>query len=251
MTFVEEYTNENIAGAENPSSAEQVEVAGATAGMKVPEQPAQTAQKRPGKPRKTTVRLPKEMRRRQLLSSALRVFSSQGYHVTTMEHVADEAEVSKPVLYQHFNGKQDLYLALLDDQIAEFVAAVSAPLYDTDINRDRVEGVLKAFFNFTRTNPQGYRLIFESDVHGDLMVQDKIEGLHRTMAEHIAGILGPNAGLDTQQAVLLSRTLSGMALSATQHALHTGMKPAELDHVGKLIFKLAWGGVATLADDWA
>lgn len=82
------------------------------------------------------------------------------------------------------------------------------------------------------------------------MVQDKVEGLYRTMAEHIAGILGPNTGLDQQQAILLSRTLSAMALSATQHALQAGMNSSELDEVGKLVFKLAWGGVSILDEDW-
>ncbi|MDT0189172.1 TetR/AcrR family transcriptional regulator [Rothia terrae] len=197
-----------------------------------------------------TVRLPKALRRKQLLASALRVFSSQGYHVTTMEHVAEEAQVSKPVLYQHFTGKQDLYLAVLDEQISDFVSAVTSPLYETEVNRDRVEGMLMAFFDFTRSNPQGYRLIFESDVHGDLMVQDRVEELYRSIAQHIADILGPNAGLAQEQAILLSRTLSGMALSATQHALQSGMSPAELDQVGKLVFKLAWGGVSIIDEDW-
>ncbi|MBM7051085.1 TetR/AcrR family transcriptional regulator [Rothia sp. ZJ1223] len=246
MTIVDESASPKATSIEEDSRDET----SGTLEIQVPRKPIKSAKKKSTRSRKSTVRLPRDTRRRQLIDCSLRVFSAQGYHVTTMEHIAEEAQVSKPVLYQHFNGKQDLYLALLDDQIAQFVAAVSAPLYETEVNRDRVEGVLMAFFKFTRANPQGYRLIFESDVHGDLMVQDKVEGLHRTMAEHIAGILGPNAGLDSQQAVLLSRTLSGMALSATQHALHSGMSPTDLDQVGKLVFKLAWGGVSILDEDW-
>ena len=59
-------------------------------------------------------RLPRRERRAQLLSSALEVFVAQGYHAAAMDDIAERAGVSKPVLYQHFPGKLDLYLALLE-----------------------------------------------------------------------------------------------------------------------------------------
>ena len=59
-------------------------------------------------------RLPRRERRAQLLESALEVFVAQGYHAAAMDDIAERAGVSKPVLYQHFPGKLDLYLALLD-----------------------------------------------------------------------------------------------------------------------------------------
>src|SRR5919108_5984482 len=61
-------------------------------------------------------RLPRHERRRQLLDAALEVFVAQGYHAAAMDEIAERAGVSKPVLYQHFPGKLELYLALLDTQ---------------------------------------------------------------------------------------------------------------------------------------
>ncbi len=58
--------------------------------------------------------MPRRERRDQLLESALEVFVAQGYHAAAMDDIAERAGVSKPVLYQHFPGKLDLYLALLD-----------------------------------------------------------------------------------------------------------------------------------------
>ena len=58
--------------------------------------------------------MPRKERRAQLLESALEVFVAQGYHAAAMDDIAERAGVSKPVLYQHFPGKLDLYLALLD-----------------------------------------------------------------------------------------------------------------------------------------
>lgn len=196
------------------------------------------------------IRLPKELRRQQLVFSALRVFSSQGYHVTTMNHIASAADVTKPVLYQHFKSKRDLYLAVLDEQIDDLIKRIVEPLYRTENNRSRVEGALSAFFEFIRTNPQGYRLIFESDIQSDLAVQACLDKLYTSIAGHIAGILGPNAGLPIKEAVLLARTLTGMVISATQHAISQGASTDELAQVEQLVFRLAWGGISIIDEDW-
>ena len=59
-------------------------------------------------------RMPREERRASLLEAANEVFTSRGYHAAAMDDIAETAGVSKPVLYQHFPSKLDLYLALLD-----------------------------------------------------------------------------------------------------------------------------------------
>jgi AcrR family transcriptional regulator len=59
-------------------------------------------------------RLPRDERRAQLLSAALESFTASGYHAASMDEIAERANVSKPVLYQHFPSKLDLYLAVLD-----------------------------------------------------------------------------------------------------------------------------------------
>ena len=73
-------------------------------------------------------RLPRRERRAQLLDSALEVFVAQGYHAAAMDDIAERAGVSKPVLYQHFPGKLDLYLALLDKHCDALESLVRAAL---------------------------------------------------------------------------------------------------------------------------
>src|SRR6201986_621260 len=84
-------------------------------------------------------RLPRHERRRQLLDAALEVFVSQGYHAAAMDAIAERAGVSKPVLYQHFPGKLELYLALLDQSCDTIVEASKQALASTDDNKLRVE----------------------------------------------------------------------------------------------------------------
>src|SRR3954447_19497686 len=73
-------------------------------------------------------RLPRMARRRQLLAAAQEVFVAQGYHAAAMDEIAERAGVSKPVLYQHFPGKLELYLALLDEHAEGLVTTVRTAL---------------------------------------------------------------------------------------------------------------------------
>src|SRR5438105_8103053 len=91
------------------------------------------------------VRLPRSARRKQLLAAAQEVFVSHGYHAAAMDDIADRAGVSKPVLYQHFPGKLDLYLALLDTHAEDVLERVRRALAETDDNQARVHNVLTAY----------------------------------------------------------------------------------------------------------
>src|SRR2546429_6922824 len=113
------------------------------------------------------VRLPRSARRKQLLAAAQEVFVANGYHAAAMDDIAERAGVSKPVLYQHFPGKLDLYLALIDEQAEALTSAIKDALARTDDNRERIHAVLSAYFDCVdgtaRSAPGAYRLIFESD----------------------------------------------------------------------------------------
>src|SRR2546422_10627736 len=93
-------------------------------------------------------RLPRSARRKQLLAAAQEVFVAQGYHAAAMDDIAERASVSKPVLYQHFPGKLDLYLALLDQHIGDLLDAVRAALASTTDNKQRVAATIAAYFEF-------------------------------------------------------------------------------------------------------
>ena len=83
-------------------------------------------------------RLPRDERRALLLSAALEVFTVSGYHAASMDEIADRANVSKPVLYQHFPSKLDLYLAVLDLHIDSLVFALQKAIASTKIGRAHV-----------------------------------------------------------------------------------------------------------------
>src|SRR5437588_5578384 len=94
------------------------------------------------------VRLPRSARRKQLLAAAQEVFVAQGYHAAAMDDIAERAGVSKPVLYQHFPGKLELYLALLDTHCDALVDRVRRAMAATADNKERVDGAMQAYFDF-------------------------------------------------------------------------------------------------------
>ncbi|ALU40556.1 TetR family transcriptional regulator [Kocuria flava] len=204
-----------------------------------------TNETRRGRP----ARLPREARRRQLLETALTVFSANGYHGSSMDDIADAAQVSKPVLYQHFPGKRELYLALVDHHLGELSSALVAALRGSEVNRERVESMLDVYFGYVEANPEAHRLIFESDLLADPEVAERFERFHGAVAEAIAAVLGPNAGLSRPHAVLVARSLTGMAQTA---AVHWNRNPdtGGRAEAQRQIFRLAWGGISIIDEDW-
>src|SRR5215218_4049134 len=117
-------------------------------------------------------RMPRRERRAQLLSSALEVFVAQGYHAAAMDDIAERAGVSKPVLYQHFPGKLELYLALLDDACDTIIANCRAALESTTDNKQRVAAAMDAFYAYVAHDAGAFRLVFESDLTSEPAVRD-------------------------------------------------------------------------------
>jgi len=98
--------------------------------------------------RDNKARLPRDERRALLLSAALEVFTAAGYHSAAMDEIADRAGVSKPVLYQHFPSKLELYLAVLDLHIDSLVFEIQKAIASTPDNANRVRATVDAYFGF-------------------------------------------------------------------------------------------------------
>ncbi len=187
-------------------------------------------------------RLARPARRQQLLSAALEVFVETGYHASSMGDVADRAGVSKPVLYQHFEGKLELYLALLDEQLAEMASTVRTALASTDSNRERVEAVTSAFFEFVDRRDGAYRLVFESDLIGDERVRERLARTTDLCAAPIADVIETATGLSIAEATLLGAALVGQAQVSARAWLTAG-RPIPRADAARLVATLSWRGV--------
>jgi len=182
-------------------------------------------------------RLPRSARRKQLLAAAQEVFVANGYHAAAMDDIAERAGVSKPVLYQHFPGKLELYLALLDRQAEALGEAVLTALAGTTDNRERIHGVLSAYFAFVdRSDHDGaFRLIFESDLVNEPAVRERVERVSEKTMLAVADTVAADTGLAT--------ALTGAAQVAARWWLASD-RPIKQDDAVHLLESLLWRGIS-------
>jgi AcrR family transcriptional regulator len=190
-------------------------------------------------------RLPRSARRKQLLAAAQEVFVANGYHAAAMDDIAERAGVSKPVLYQHFPGKLELYLALLDTQAEMLGRAVQEALAATDDNRERIHGVLSAYFSFVgRDGSDGaFRLIFETDLGNEPAVRARVEAVSERTMKAVADTVAGDTGLDRASAELLSTALTGAAQVAARWWLDRD-RPITQAQAISLLESLLWRGIS-------
>ncbi len=188
-------------------------------------------------------RLPRRARRNQLLGAAQEVFVAQGYHAAAMDDIADRAGVSKPVLYQHFPGKLDLYLALLDQHCESLLQAVRAALASTSDNKQRVAATMEAYFAYVEDEGGAFRLVFESDLTNEPAVRERVDKVSLDCAEAVSEVISEDTKLPREQSMLLAVGLCGMAQITARFWLSSG-QPIPRDSAAKLISSLSWRDIA-------
>ncbi|SHG36455.1 TetR/AcrR family transcriptional regulator [Streptoalloteichus hindustanus] len=187
------------------------------------------------------VRLPRSARRAQLLAAAQDVFVANGYHAAAMDEIAERAGVSKPVLYQHFPGKLELYLALLETHVDQLVKRVRDAIESTHDNKLRVRAAVAAYFDFV-DNGQAFRLVFESDLRSEPSVQDAVERATTACVDAITETITADAGLDADRARLLAMGLVGLSQVTARFWLDAASAVPK-DEAIALISTLAWKGI--------
>ena len=188
------------------------------------------------------VRLPRSARRAQLLAAAQDVFVANGYHAAAMDEIAERAGVSKPVLYQHFPGKLELYLALLESHVDALVSSVREAMESTTDNKQRVMAAVGAFYDFVDNEGQAYRMVFESDLRGEPAVQQAIERATSASVDAITETIMADAALDRDRARLLAVGLTGLSQVTARFWLDTDRRVSKEDAVA-MISTLAWRGI--------
>jgi AcrR family transcriptional regulator len=197
----------------------------------------------PAPTRSKGIRLPRNERRAQLLDVSREVFVQLGYHAAAMDDIAERAGVSKPVLYQHFPGKLELYLALLEEGTEQLVASVRTALASTHENHERVDALVAAYFSFVDAPDGVFRLVFESDLTQESAVRKRIDDANVRCAELVAQVIGEETSLPDEEARLLGYGLIGLAQTAARAWLADGARVDREEAQAKAA-SLAWRGIS-------
>ena len=189
-------------------------------------------------------RLPAAERRAGLVEAALTVFSAEGFKVATMDAVAAEAGVTKPVLYQHFPSKRELFHELIRDVARRLRSDVTAAIGAATSPHDMVRRGMRAVFTFVDERPEEFRLLFGEGVRSDEAFAVEVRGFERSMAAAIAALIDIE-GIEPAGRLALAFGIVGLAAArAAACARHwsLGGSGLSLDEVVEHVSDLAWHG---------
>ena len=188
-------------------------------------------------------RLPRDERRAQLLVAALEVFTAAGYHSAAMDEIADRANVSKPVLYQHFPSKLDLYLAVLDLHIDSLVFAIQKAIASNRENSSRVAATVDAYFGFIDSEGEAFRLLFESDMNLEPQVRERLNRMTYDCAAAVSAVISIDTGLGKEESMMLAVGIIGTVQTTARHWLDLDGK-IDRQRATELVMNLIWRGIS-------
>jgi AcrR family transcriptional regulator len=188
-------------------------------------------------------RLPAPARRAQLLDVARRVFARDGYRGTSMEAIAEAAGVTKPVLYQHFSSKHELYGSLLEAELGQLEVELERAFDVAEGNEQRLRLGFGAYLDFVETHEDAFRLLFTEGLGLDDDFQRRVARFREWVAARITAIIRAEAGLPEARARALAVAIAGMAESAATWWL-SEERPLPIADLADELAGLAWKGFA-------
>ncbi|MGC4807991.1 TetR/AcrR family transcriptional regulator [Micromonospora sp. DT233] len=136
----------------------------------------------------TFKRLPRAVREQQMLDAAVRVFSRRGFHAASMDEIAEDAGISKPMVYAYLGTKEELFVACLHREgtrMMEAIAGAAAPDLDAD---ERLWRGLRAFFGFVGAHRDGWAVLYRQ-ARGSQPFAGDLATMRGRLVEVVAGML--------------------------------------------------------------
>ncbi|MGE9781738.1 TetR/AcrR family transcriptional regulator [Janibacter sp. G368] len=194
-------------------------------------------------PRRT--RMTAAARREQLVDVGRRVFAAKGVDGTSVEDLAATAGVSKPVVYEHFGGKEGLYAVVVDRELRALTDAVTASLTAGGSDRETIERAALALLDYIEDSPDGFRILVR-DVSGTAPSGTYASLLSDVAAEvaHLLSDAFEQRELESRYAPMYAQMLVGLVSLTGQWWLETREPPKEV--VAAHMVNLAWHGLSGL-----
>jgi AcrR family transcriptional regulator len=187
-----------------------------------------------------TVRLNAAARRSQLLAVAVDEFGTNGFHRTTMNQLAEAAGVTKPVLYQHFTSKRELFLEVLDDVGDRLRASILEAAAGGRSPREQVEAGFRAYFGFFAEHPAAFAVLFGDAARTDAQFAAVSYRVEQALAESIAELIV--IGTDADDRRTLAFGIVGLAEGTCRRWVRRG-RDVPSDRLARRMADLVWFGL--------
>jgi AcrR family transcriptional regulator len=135
-----------------------------------------------------TKRLPRAVREQQMLDAAVQMFSLNGYHETSMDAIAAEAQISKPMLYLYYGSKEDLFGACLDREMGRFIEAVRDDIDFNQSPKDMLRNTIGSFLRYIDTNRASWIVMYTQATSSQAFAHKVREGREQII-DLVAGLL--------------------------------------------------------------
>ena len=193
------------------------------------------------------VRMTGTQRREQLIEVGRTLFAERGYEAASVEEIAGRANVSKPVVYEHFGGKEGLYAVIVDREMSTLLGMITSSL-ELNRSRIRVERVALALLTYIEERTDGFRiLVRDSPASAE-------DGKYSSLLNEAVGRVGhmlagdfSRRGLDPEFAPMYAQALVGMLSMTAQWWLDVRTPPKEV--VAAHVVNLCWNGLTNLEAD--
>lgn len=190
-------------------------------------------------------RLPASERREQLLGVACEIFAEKGFEATSVEMIAARAKVSKPVVYEHFRGKEGIYAVIVDRETAHLTSALIAQLQKDVHPRIILERMALALLDYIETREAGFRILVRDSPITE--ANGTFSSLIGDVAVEVEGFLAESfreRKLDAKTAPMYAQMLVGMTAYIGQWWLDARRPSKEV--VAAHVVNLAWNGLRAM-----
>jgi len=187
-------------------------------------------------------------RRAQLIQVGRQVFAEKGYEATSVEEIASCAKVSKPIVYEHFGGKEGLYAVVVDREM-EYVIGVISEALSAGSPRERAEQAALAFLTWVKDNPDGFAVLTH-DAPATAASSGGFSSLLNEVADRVSDVFAEafkEAGYDPDVAPIYAHALIGMVTLVGQW--WSVVRKPSVEKVASHIVALAWMGLRNLPEE--
>lgn len=194
-------------------------------------------------------RVSRSARREAILEAARSHFVVNGYHGTGMDDVAATLGLSKPILYQYFSSKHELYLAVLEMAAAHLEDLITRTLSKELSNKDMVRATVETFFGFVSDDSQYYRLLFDSDMLDDADAAERVDNVIEGLVEKVANLIAEDTGLSRSRSVMLANLVIGASEFSAKAWLSQQQNSGEevaIEDAAALTWQTVWRGLRSI-----
>ncbi|MDF8266511.1 TetR/AcrR family transcriptional regulator [Luteipulveratus flavus] len=192
-------------------------------------------------------RMTGKQRREQLITVGRRVFAERGVGAATVEEIASEAGVTKPLIYEHFGGKEGLYAVVVDREMARLLGVIADALDDTDAApRYLLEQATLAMLDYIEDSPDGFRVLAHDSPSWH--TGGSLGSLMSDIAVHIEQALAATFTknkLDTRTAPVYAQMLLGAIALTGEWWLESGRRIKKAELAAHMV-NLTWNGLTGL-----